>query len=313
LNEYSLCDAYPLSDPSELIQRLGRARYISISDARSDYHQAMVNPAYRWLTAFVCVEGLFELVCTPFGLKGDGYTFIRMLQAVLQPVNQYTTRFVDGMSIYSNDWNQHLIYIDRYLQTIKAAGLTLNLRKSTLAQSNVRFVGHIVGSGTLRADPQKVSIVRVMKIPVTKRQVCQVSGFFSFFREYIPRFAERVKPLTDLTSNGTSNVIVWLPIHQQSFDSLNDALCKAAENPLYNQLKYNVQYFFDASDVAVSGVSTQPAEDYEERPIAFASCKLNRTQQNWGTIEREAFAANWPLQRFKQWAFGLKNYLTFRS
>jgi hypothetical protein len=67
VNKYSLGDAYLLFDPSEPIQQMGQGSYISTYDARSGYHQPMVNPAHRWLTAFVCDDGLFEWVRTPLG------------------------------------------------------------------------------------------------------------------------------------------------------------------------------------------------------------------------------------------------------
>jgi hypothetical protein len=38
--------------------------------------------------------------------------------------------------------------------------------------------------------------------------------------------------------------------------------------------------------------------------VAFASSKLTSTQQNWATIEKEAYAALWALQKFKHWIFG---------
>jgi len=34
-------------------------------------------------------------------------------------------------------------------------------------------------------------------------------GFFSYFREYIRRFAELAKTITDLTSKRVSNKIPW--------------------------------------------------------------------------------------------------------
>jgi hypothetical protein len=53
VNKYSLGDAFPLSDPSDLIQRIGQAKFISTFDAKSGYHQTMINPEHRWLIAFV--------------------------------------------------------------------------------------------------------------------------------------------------------------------------------------------------------------------------------------------------------------------
>ena len=39
-------------------------------------------------------------------------------------------------------------------------------------------------------------------------------------------------------------------------------------------------------------------------PFAFASKKLNETQQRWSTIEKESYAAMWSLQKYRNWLFG---------
>jgi len=60
----------------------------------------------------------------------------------------------------------------------------------------VKFVGHIIGSGQRRADPDKISAMQDMTTPIDKKQVRQVLGFFSFFRDYIFNFAHVAEPLT---------------------------------------------------------------------------------------------------------------------
>ena len=44
-------------------------------------------------------------------------------------------------------------------------------------------MGHLIGSGKRLADPDKVAAVKNMKVPKTKKQVRQVLGFFSYFRD----------------------------------------------------------------------------------------------------------------------------------
>jgi len=89
--------------------------------------------------------------------------------------------------------------LENYLQVIKHSGFTLNINKCHFVQSKVKFVGHIIGSGESSPDPDKVSTVKDMMIPETKKQVRRMVGFFPYFRDYIPNFAEIAKPLTDLT------------------------------------------------------------------------------------------------------------------
>jgi hypothetical protein len=62
-------------------------------------------------------------------------------------------------------------------------------------------VGHLIGSGKRRADPDEVATIQSLKISQTKKQLRQVLGFSSFFRDYIPNFSEHAKPSTELTAN----------------------------------------------------------------------------------------------------------------
>ena len=62
----------------------------------------------------------------------------------------------------------------------------------------------------------------------------------------------------------------------------------------------------DASDHTVSGVLTQPDAAGRENPIAFYSFKLSKTQRNWATVEKEAYAALSALRKYRQWVFGAK-------
>jgi len=49
--KYCVGDAHPLPDIPDLMQRVGKDRYISFCDIKSAYHQ--ISPDHQWLTAFV--------------------------------------------------------------------------------------------------------------------------------------------------------------------------------------------------------------------------------------------------------------------
>ena len=52
----------------------------------------------------------------------------------------------------------------------------------------------------------------------------RILGFFSYFREHIPNFAEIAKPLTDLTAKRVATKIPWRSDQQQAFDELKRLL-----------------------------------------------------------------------------------------
>jgi len=104
----------------------------------------------------------------------------------------------------------------------------LGLKKSEFVKSKIKFVGHIIGSGSRNVDPEKIKAVNDLKEPKTKHQLRQIIGFFSFFREYLPGFAMICKPLTNSTGKRTPD---WIPFNsreRESFNMLKRMLCDAA-------------------------------------------------------------------------------------
>jgi len=181
----------------------------------------------------------------------------------------------------------------------------LNLRKCYFALSEVLFVGQIIGSGSRRADPDKTAAVENMSIPVNKKQVKQMLGFFSYFREFIPDFAQQAYHLSELTKKGRPDKVIWGAKEQQAFDRLKTLLIKAASAPLaIMDCNKSFTICVDASDYAVTAAVTQPDENGQPRPVAFASVKLSPTQSKWSTVEKKAYAAIWVLQKFQRWVFG---------
>jgi len=122
--------------------------------------------------------------------------------------------------VYSNEFDQHLVDLEKILQVIKQTGFTLNTKKRHFAQSKVKFVRHIIGYGERSPDPDKVSTVRDMKIPETKRPVRRLLRCFSYFRDYIQNFAKIAKPLTDLTGKRVFNKIPWGTKENKAFQIL---------------------------------------------------------------------------------------------
>ena len=60
-----------------------------------------------------------------------------------------------------------------------------------------------------------------------------ILGFYLYFREHIPNFAEIAKPLTNLTAKRVAAIIPWRSDQQQTFDELKRLLCKATIEPLH--------------------------------------------------------------------------------
>jgi hypothetical protein len=303
VNKFTTGDAYPTPDITDVIHRVGKAKYISTWDAKSGYWQIRIKPEHSYLTAFTTGSNLFEWTRMPFGLKCASNTFIRVVQKILEPIREFNDSYVDDLATYSNSWELHISHVRQFLTEIRRSGLTLNLRKCEFAKSQVTFIGFVIGAGFHGPNPDKVATVENMQAPTTKKGVRRILGFFSYFRTYINGFADIARPLTELTGKHVANVVPWSAEHQQAFLALKSRLCEVTR---LHTVEYGKPFglLVDASATSVGCCLIQWSTEGVEKPIAFGSAKLNSTQRSWATIEREAYAVIYALRKFKSIIFG---------
>ena len=105
LNSVSETDAYPMPRIDEMIDRLGKAKYITTLDLTRGYWQVPMCKADRPKTAFTTPFGLFQFCVMPFGLKGAPATFQRLMDKLLRGLESYAAAYLDDLIIYSTTWD----------------------------------------------------------------------------------------------------------------------------------------------------------------------------------------------------------------
>jgi len=83
VNKYTRDDAYPMPDLQSIFQSVAKSDIISVADMKSGYWQLECSEQDRWLTAFVCDDGIFEFNRCPFGLKNSGTYFVRAVTDIV--------------------------------------------------------------------------------------------------------------------------------------------------------------------------------------------------------------------------------------
>ena len=240
-------------------------------------------------------------------MRNASQTFVRAMQIILHALKEFADSYVDDCAVISDEWQVHLMHLEKFLNTMKTEGITLKLKKCRFAQHNVKFCGEIIGSGVRRPDPEKVSAIHDMAEPVTKKQLRGILGFFSYFRKHVDAFADKARLLTDLTAKRVPQNIskLWTERHTAALNTLKVELARACESSLHIvQLDRPYDVYVDTSGYAISGILAQKHESGVEYPIAFFSSKLTPTQQNWATIEREAYAVLVAVMKYKSWFYG---------
>ena len=307
VNSGTINCAYPSVIPEDILMRVSSAPYITTLDCTSGYWQIPLREGDRHKTAFHSNRGLLEWVFMPFGLKTASATFQKAMDLMLSRHSTFALAYIDDIIIYSFQWEDHLSHCDTVLTTTGKAGMTIKLSKCQFAKQKVEYIGHLVGSGQRSVVAEKITPILSIPQPRNKKLLRSFLGMCSFYRAYIRDFAEISVPLTNLTRKGSPDKITFNQVEVKSFEGLKEALGKATT--LYSPSSEKPFVIrTDASDYAVGAVLAQTNED-QEFPIAFASAKLTGAQLNWSTIEKEAYAIIYALQKFDYLIFGREIHL----
>ncbi|GBM66976.1 hypothetical protein AVEN_208112-1 [Araneus ventricosus] len=91
----------------------------------------------------------------------------------------------------------HIKHLETVLQRIQQAGLTIKPSKCKSAQSQVQYLGYIVGQGCRRPSELKVEAVKNFPTPRNKADIGVFLTLAGYYSHYIPMFSTIAAPLTD--------------------------------------------------------------------------------------------------------------------
>ena len=301
LNEKTIGDAYPLPLISDILDQLGGAKYFSIFDLASGFHQIEMNLKDKQKTAFTTPHGHYEFNRMPFGLKNAPATFQRLMDLALTGL-QGTELFVylDDIVIYSRSLVEHASKFKRLAERLRQANLTLQTDKCEFLRTEVRYLGHIISANAVQPNPQKIEAVKKFPIPKTQKNVKEFLGLAGYYRKFIKDFAKIAKPLSDLTSKNSK--FSWNSQHQLAFEELRDCLCTA---PILKYPDFSQPFVVttDASGFALGAVLSQ-GKIGEDTPVTYASRVLNKHEKNYSTTEKEMLATIFALKTFRSYLYG---------
>uniref|UniRef100_A0A8P4KK44 ribonuclease H n=1 Tax=Dicentrarchus labrax TaxID=13489 RepID=A0A8P4KK44_DICLA len=224
LNSISQFDSYPTPRIDELLERLGKAKYLTTIDLCKGYWQVPLTERSRELTAFRTPWGLFQFSVMPFGLHGAPATFQRLMDQVLCGFTDFAAAYLDDIVIYSTTWEEHLEHLNAVLDRLHAAGLTINSSKCVFAAAETKYLGHSIGNGVIRPQVNKIQAIGSCPLPHTRKQLRSFLGMAGFYHRFIPQFSTRAALLTDMTGSRCPNQIQWTEEAVAAFHDIQQSL-----------------------------------------------------------------------------------------
>lgn len=302
LNSQSVVPKIPLPRVDDIFDRLSGAAYFSTLDLMSGYHQMLLTPRSRALTAFQAGGELYQWVVAPMGLAGMPGSWSRLMRHLLgKPHFQaFCVVYLDDICVFSATLSDHVIHLRKVLIVLREAKLYARKDKCKWAQSSIVFLGHRISASTISLDPAKTQAIAQMQPPRSRKELQRFLGLCGYYRRFIPRYASLVFPLSELVKQST--LWTWGEAQATAFDKVRQLL---QQSPVLRLPQFSQPFFVttDASDIAVGGVLSQVSNGIEH-PLAFLSRKLNGTEKRWPAYEKELYAIKFCLEKWRSYLLG---------
>ena len=314
LNRTTKKDAYALPRITEIFDYLSGAKYFSVLDMKSGYHQVPIHCDDMYKTAFTAGPlGHWEFRRLAFGLTNSPATYQRLMENVFSGLYlDFVQVYLDDIIVFSNSFQEHTRHLEALFQRLAEYNLKLAPQKCKLFQKSVKYLGHIVSADGVSVDPEKTDKVSSWPVPSNANDLHRFMGFANYYRRYIDGFAKIAQPLTKLlrgtnctkkSRKTTSPDWVWQVEQQQAFDKLKHCLTHA---PILSFADGSLPYelHIDGSRQALGAVLYQK-QNGVNKVIAYGSRTLSPTESNYPAHKLEFLALKWAVtEKFHDYLYG---------
>ena len=287
----------------DLIEPSGGSKWFCTLDLASGYWQVGMSKSAQEKSAFITSGGLYSWKVMPFGLSTAPGSFERLMETVLSGLQWETCLiYLDDVIIFGKTEQQTLDRLDAILSRIGQAGMKLKPSKCRLFQKRVHYLGHVVTEEGVMTDPEKIETVREWPVPTTQTEVRSFLGTASYYRRFVQNFGTIARPLHRLTEK--NRPFLWTTECQVAFETLRKKLVEA---PIlaYPSSEEDFILDTDASATGIGAVLSQ-MQDGVERPIAYASRGLSKSEMNYSVTKRELLAVVFYCKYFRHYLIGRK-------
>ena len=295
---------HPVSILTDASQHMARKNLFCKLDCSQAYHCLQVADQQSIeLLAFNFASRTFAYRRLAQILSRSLSAFSSFIREYLDPVIKadQCAQYVDDIGIAANTPEQLIKNLRAVFHCLGKAGLKLSMAKCQFGVQKVDLLGRTIT--TKGVAPQKQKIAKFLKkvnFPRSKKAHQRYIGFSNYYRNYIPRLAERLTPFFHLlkTTDGKTKMPIT-PDIMKEFREINEALdrcCQLAlRQPLPGkQLVLMSDASFQAAGYAVL-IEDDPNQKYTSTrktyaPIAYGSKTYSPSQIKMSIYAKEFLA-----------------------
>ena len=232
LNEVLKRERYMLPTLEEVLPKLSGAKVFSQLDLASAYWHVELNKESSLVTTFASPYGRYRWVRLPFGLSVSSEIFQKRLNQALEGLEGVVCVADDCLVLGVGETQKeaeenHEKNLDAFLNRCREKGIVLNKKKTEIGQKRASFLGHIITSEGVKADPEKVQGIAEPELmrPTNREEVRILQGTVNYLSKFLPRLSQVMEPIRQLTRDGV--VFQWGEAQERAFEKVKSLVTEA--------------------------------------------------------------------------------------
>lgn len=294
VNSMSEIPPSQIPDQRDILDFTNGRKFFAKLDWTAGYNQIPNTPATANLLTVTTPMGLYRPMRMPFGPSAAPAHFQTVVRKIVERVSD-ARAFFDDIPVASKTFEDFVGALRRIFERAREFHIRFNPKKCVIGVAELPLLGRIVTESGVATDPERLQALRDMQAPRDKKELASFIGLTGWFSQFIPHMSSLQHPFRDLLR--ANHIWEWTQAHQKAFETLR-VLILEAPTLTHRVQGRDVSLRSDASDHGIAAVFFQrnPETDAWELLAAFSRA-LNKAEKNYSTIEKEALAIVWGVNR----------------
>ena len=130
--------------------------------------------------------------------------------------------YLDGVLVTGPNKEEHLKNLDKVMDCLKSAGVTLKQPKCIFLASSVEYLGHIIDKDCLHLAPEKVQAIQDAPEPRNLSELKSFLGLINYYSKFMSNLAMFLSPLYRLMKEDVK--WSWTKEHSKAFKQAKQLL-----------------------------------------------------------------------------------------
>ncbi len=294
-------NVYPIPSAEDLFAKLAGAEVFTKIDLASAYNQVELTDEAKKLLVVNTHKGLYEFQRLSFGVSTAPAIFQAIMDTMLQGI--------DGVGVLMDDIligtkkTEHDEKVHEVCQRLEKYGVKVKLSKCKFKVHKVEYLGHMIDADGIHPMESKVEAISKAEPPKNVSELRAFLGMVNYYGKFLPCMSTTLGPLYHLLKSDSE----WEWSHEQetAFEKCKSLLASDSVLVHYDPNR-QLTLACDASSYGIGCVISHIMDDGSERPIAYASRTLTKSERNYAQLEKEALSIVYGVKKFHKYLYGRK-------